>query len=71
MIVDRRVFVAGAAAAAFSPALPLLASDVAVPDLKAVQPPVFMIGGWSKTGDSGTGDEIWMRVGHGWVTAWR
>jgi len=28
MIVDRRAFVAGAAAAAFSPALPLLASDV-------------------------------------------
>ena len=71
MIVDRRVFVAGAAVAAFSPALPLLASDVAVPELRAVQPPVFMISGWSAEGDSSTGDEIWMRVGHGWRTAWR
>jgi len=71
MIIDRRVFVAGAAAAAFSPALPLLASDVAVPELKAVQPPVFMISGWSKADESSTGDEIWMRVGHGWRTAWR
>jgi hypothetical protein len=71
MIVDRRVFVAGAAVAAFSPALRLLASDVAVPELKAVLPPVFMISGWSTEADSSTGDEIWMRVGHGWVTAWR
>ena len=71
MIIDRRAFVAGAAVAAFSPALPLLASDVAVPELRAVQPPVFMISGWSTEGDSSTGDEIWMRVGHGWRTAWR
>ena len=71
MIIDRRVFVAGAAVAAFSPALPLLASDVAVPELRVVQPPVFMISGWSKADDGSTGDEIWMRVGHGWRTAWR
>ena len=71
MIIDRRAFVAGAAVAAFSPALPLLASDVAVRELNLVQPPMFMISGWSAEGDSNTGDEIWMRVGHGWRTAWR
>ena len=71
MIIDRRTFVAGATFAAFSPALPLLASDVAVPELKAVQPTVFMISGWSSEADGSTGDEIWMRVGHGWRTAWR
>ena len=71
MIIDRRVFVAGAAASAFSPALPLLASDVAVPELNGVQPAVFMISGWSTEADSSPGDEIWMRVGHGWRTAWR
>ncbi len=70
MIIDRRAFVAGAAVAAFSPALPLLASDVAVPELEAVLPPVFMISGWSPEHDSSP-DAIWMRVGHGWVTAWR
>ena len=71
MIIDRRVFVAGAAVAAFSPALPLLASDVAVPELKGVQPPVFMISGWSTGADGSTGEEIWMRVSLGWRTAWR
>ena len=71
MIVDRRVFVAGAAVAAFSPALRLLASDVAVPELKAGLPPVFMISGWSLEDDSSAGNEIWMKVGHGWRTACR
>ena len=71
MIVDRRVFIAGAAITAFSPAHRLLASDVVVPELKAVLPPVFMISGWSTEADSSPGDEIWMRVGHGWRTAWR
>jgi hypothetical protein len=71
MIVDRRVFVAGAAVAAFSPAFQLLASDVAVPELKAALPPVFMIGGWSTEADGGVGDVIWLRVGHGLRTVWR
>ena len=71
MIIDRRAFVAGAAVAAFSPALRLLAADVAVPELKAVQPAVFMISGWSTEADGSRNDEIWMRVGHGWRTAWR
>jgi hypothetical protein len=71
MIIDRRAFVAGAAVAAFSPALPLLASDVAVPELNAVQPTVFMISGWSSEADGSSTDEIWMRVGYGWRTAWR
>jgi hypothetical protein len=71
MIVDRRVFVAGAAVAAFSPALRLLASDVAVPELNAILPPEFRISGWSAEADGSTGDEVWMRVGHGWRTAWR
>ena len=70
MIIDRRVFVAGAAVAACSPALRLLASDVAVPELGTALPPVFMISGWSTEAD-GAGDEIWIRVGHGWRTAWR
>ena len=69
--VDRRVFVAGAAITAFSPALRLLRQMLLVPELKAVLPPVFMISGWSTEADSSPGDEIWMRVGHGWRTAWR
>ena len=70
MIIDRRVFVAGAAVAAFSPALRLLASDAAVPELGAAQQPVLMISGWSIENGS-IDDQVWISVGLGWKTAWR
>ena len=70
MMVDRRVFVAGAAAVAVTPALRLLLPDVAVPALNVVSP-VFMIDGWSVQGDGSPDDQVWMRVGHAWRTAWR
>jgi hypothetical protein len=70
MMVDRRVFVAGAAAVAVSPALRLLPPDVAVPVLNLVQP-VFKIDGWSVQDDGSRENQVWMRVGHGWRTAWR
>ena len=70
MIVDRRVFVAGAALAAFTPALGLLPSEAAVPEAGAVAQPALMISGWSvETGR--VDDQIWLRVGLGWKTAWR
>ena len=70
MIVDRRVFVAGAAFAAFTPALRLLPSEAAAPESVAIQQPAFMISGWSV--ESGSIDnQVWMRVGLGWKTAWR
>ena len=70
MIVDRRVFVAGTAAVVVTPALGLLPPDVAVPALNVIQP-VFMIDGWSVRGDVSPDNQVWMRVGHGWRTAWR
>lgn len=70
MIVDRRVFVAGAALAAFTPALRLLPSEAAVPGSGAIQQPALMISGWSEE-DSGVDNQVWMRVGLGWRTAWR
>jgi hypothetical protein len=70
MIVDRRVFVAGAALVAFTPALRLLPSEAAVPESVAIQQPALMISGWSV--ESGSVDnQVWMRVGLGWKTAWR
>jgi hypothetical protein len=69
MMVDRRVFVAGAAAVAVTPALRLL-PDVAAPALNVARP-VFMIEGWSVQDDGSSVDQVWMRVGHGWRTAWR
>jgi hypothetical protein len=71
MIVDRRVFVAGAAASAFFPPLQVLASDVVVPESKVDLPPVFMISGWSRQDDPNPDDQLWLRVGHGWRIAWR
>jgi hypothetical protein len=70
MMVDRRVFVAGAAAVAVTPALRLLPPDVGAPALNTTQP-VFMIDGWSVRDDGSPDDQVWMRVGHGWHTAWR
>ena len=70
MIIDRRVFVAGAAFAAFTPALRLLPSEAAVSESGAIQQNVLMISGWSV--EHGSFDnQVWMRVGLGWKTAWR
>jgi hypothetical protein len=70
MIVDRRVFVAGAALAAIAPTLRILPSEAAVPEVGAIQQPAFMISGWSEE-DSNVDNQIWLRVGLGWRTAWR
>jgi len=70
MIVDRRVFVAGAAVAAFTPALRLLPSEAAVPESGAIQQTALMISGWSIE-DGSFDNQVWMRVGLGWRTAWR
>jgi hypothetical protein len=70
MIVDRRVFVAGAALAALTPALRLLPSEAAVLESGAIQQPALMISGWSVENGS-VDNQVWMRVDLGWRTAWR
>jgi hypothetical protein len=70
MIVDRRVFVASAAFAAFTPALRLLPSEAAIPESNAIQQPVLMISGWSEE-DGSVDNQVWVKVGLGWRTAWR
>ena len=70
MIVDRRVFVNGAALAAFTPALRFLPSEAAVPEAGAIQQPALMISGWSLE-NSSLDNQVWMRVGLGWRAAWR
>jgi hypothetical protein len=71
MIVDRRVFVAGAAIAAIAPALQVLPAEAAVPALNDVIQPVFMISGWSRQDDPNPDDQLWLRIDHGWRIAWR
>jgi hypothetical protein len=71
MMIDRRVFVAGAGLVAVMPALRVLPADAAVPAVNDVIQPVFMISGWSQQGDTDPDNQVWMRVGHGWRTAWR
>jgi hypothetical protein len=70
MIIDRRVFVAGAALAVVAPALRMLPAEAAVPELAAIEQPALMISGWSEE-VGGVDNQIWLRVGLGWRTAWR
>ena len=69
MMIDRRAFVAGTALLAVASARGLLPLDAAAnaPDVRS---PVLMIDGWSAQSDSDL-DQVWIRVGHGWRTAWR
>jgi hypothetical protein len=70
MIVDRRVFVAGAALAALTPALRVLPCEAAAPESGAIQQTALMVSGWSVESGS-VDDQVWIRVGLGWKAAWR
>jgi len=70
MIVDRRVFVAGATLAAFAPALRGLASEAANPESNAIQQPVLMISGWSEEVSS-FDNQVWKTPPPPPPTAWR
>jgi len=70
MIVDRRVFVAGAALAALTPALRVLPCEAAAPESSSIPQTALMISGWSlETGS--VDNRVWVSVGLGWKTAWR
>lgn len=70
MMIDRRAFVAGTAFVAFAPALEFLPAPPSPPPASASRL-VFMIDGWSVPGDGDGSDEVWLRVGRSWRTAWR
>ena len=69
-MIDRREFIAGSAVITIAPALVLFRTQ-SPPVETATIPVAFMIEGWSVQDDSGVADQIWMRVGHSWRTAWR
>lgn len=71
MIIDRRVFVAGAALTAITPALRSLPPEAAAPELNVLQPLVFKISGWSAPDVVCPDNQLWVGVGPGWRTAWR
>jgi hypothetical protein len=68
MIIDRRTFVAGTTLVAFAPAIEFLPVPLSPPAAETSRV-VLMIDGWSVTNDSA--DEVWIRVGRSWQTAWR
>jgi hypothetical protein len=70
MIIDRRTFVAGTTLVAFAPALEFLPVPL-LPPVANTSRLVFMIDGWSVPSDSDGADEVWIRVGRSWRTAWR
>ena len=68
MMIDRRAFVAGTALVAIAPAIEFLPAPLSAPAANASRL-LFMIDGWSVASDSA--DEVWIRVGRSWRTAWR
>jgi hypothetical protein len=70
MMIDRRGFVAGAALIAIAP---IRALSTPPPSLHAatMSSTLFMIDGWSVRRDDEATDQVWIRIGHGWRTAWR
>lgn len=70
MMIDRRTFIVGTGLAAVMPtsALSLTQLPSAAPTPNGV---VLMIDGWSVPSEANPGDQVWMRIGHGWRTAWR
>jgi len=70
MMIDRRTFVVGTSLAAVMPtsALALMQPPSVAPPLGGV---VFMIDGWSVPSEASPDGEMWLRIGHGWRTAWR
>jgi hypothetical protein len=70
MIVDRRTFVAGTTLVALAPALEFLPAPLS-PPAENTSRLVLMIDGWSFPNDGDGADEVWIRVGRTWRTAWR
>jgi hypothetical protein len=70
MMIDRRTFVAGTASVAVVPALSVLPAQLPPPEI-ATGRLVLMIEGWSVPQECGATDAAWIRIGHGWRTAWR
>jgi hypothetical protein len=68
MTIDRRAFVAGTTLVAFGSAIGFLPTALATPAANT-NDLVFKIEGWSDSDDSA--DEVWIRVGRSWRTAWR
>ena len=70
MMIDRRTFVAGAAVVAVMPVCGVLPPSAAAHLTDATQF-VLSVDGWSAEDDGDSGDRVWIKVGHGWRTAWR
>ena len=70
MMIDRRAFVAGTALVAVAPACGALPLEAAAPLTDTTQP-VLLVDGWSSEDDGDSGNRVWIKVGHGWRTAWR
>lgn len=69
-MIDRRTFVLGAGLAAVTPAVALSLPQPSRARATVIAP-VLMVAGWSNPDDSDPESQVWLRVGHGWRTAWR
>ncbi|HSI40115.1 MAG TPA: hypothetical protein VLA00_06155 [Xanthobacteraceae bacterium] len=74
MVIDRRTFVLGAGVAAAAPALgiaPPAAPTAAAGIALGAATPVFVIDGWADRDGAGPDNQLWLKVGSSWRTAWR
>jgi hypothetical protein len=70
MMIDRRDFIASTTSLLVAPTLELFPSKCP-PCATGESGIVFLIEGWSAPGDSNSTDQVWLRVGRSWRTAWR
>jgi hypothetical protein len=70
VMIDRREFMSGTALVALAPTLSLLPVVLPTPAAETNRL-VMKIYGWSTPGQSGTDEEVWIRVNRSWRTAWR
>ena len=70
MIIDRREFIASAAAVFVAPAIHLLPSQQP-PSAASQSGVVFKIRGWSVPDDREDVNQVWITVSNSWRAAWR
>lgn len=69
-MINRRTFVLGTTLAAMVPT-PGISLPQRPPATTRPSEPVFMIDGWADPNDGGHADQLWLKAGPGFRTAWR
>ncbi len=69
MMIHRRAVIAGLALTAVAP-IPDSSARLSSALTTGANRVVFRIDGWDVDSGEASLDEVWIRIGHGWRTAW-